>query len=560
MRVDTGQHEPTISELYGRIEQLEQRVGQLEHGIVARKTVSRGPAKPVAAEPDLDEGRDLALFGGTLIGIGGGFLLRALTESHIVPGLAGVALGVVYAFVWLWFADRHARRGQIHAATFDAVVMAAVIFPLSWEVSVRFEVIPASAALALMLVSACALVFSGWKRNIASFVWLAALAAIPCSAALALGHSRVSAAVVSLMIVGAAVWWTARDRGWNAVELPIPMALTMMTGVAAMVASSAHGKDVPELVALALCGSFLIYAGTVTARTLLTGGDLTKYDLLAITPPALFMVTGSTYLASRFAGARPAVPLLFGIAAAAAYALAVRNCRTQPIARLAFAAMGFVCTIASTAVMLTPSQAGVLWSLLATGFALTAVPDLMVHAALYALVAVASSGLLMKALTLISGIGGSARLRLVDVATMAIVATAALVTLVRREPHKNAATSASRMTLLALTIFLGTAAAARLLVGLLANDTASAATARSAAIAAVAVGLIFVARIAPFRELSRLVYPLLCVGAAKFITDDFIGGRAATLFASLAIYGMALLAVAKFRRAAPPAVHSSAVG
>jgi hypothetical protein len=50
-----------------------------------------------------------------------------------------------------------------------------------------------------------------------------------------------------------------------------------------------------------------------------------------------------------------------------------------------------------------------------------------------------------------------------------------------------------------------------------------------------------------------LVYPVLALGAAKFVIDDFIAGRAATLFVTLAVYGCALLMLARMRRMGPTA-------
>lgn len=550
MRVEAGQREMGVSELAVRLAELEKRIERLEQRAPARSTLTAvEPKTAVITASELDEEKDLALFGGTLIGIGGGFLLRALTESHILPSLAGVALGVAYAFAWIWVADRHARRGQLHAATFDAVVMAAVVFPLSWEVSVRFNVIPPAVALLLTILAAGALLFIGWHRNVPSFAWIAVLAGSPCIAAIALGDARVAVPLLCLTLIGAAIWWAARDRKWLAVSVPVPLAIAVMSGVAAMIASDAHSHDSPALIAIALCGSFLLYAGTLTARTLLTGTDLSRWDLIAIAPGALVTIGSAAYLASHFAAARPAVPLLFAIAATAAYALAIRSASTLPMARTAFASVGFICAIAASAIVLTPAAAGILWSLFAVAFAMTAVPQLMLHSAAYAFVAIAASGLLKKSLTLISGIGGTAQLRTIDIVTIAIIGSAALLTLMRRESEENALARGSRIALLALTVFIGAAGAARAFVALAATDAASSATARSAAIAVVAVSLVFIARMQRFRELSMLVYPMLCVGAAKFVTDDFIGGRAATLFATLAIYGMALLVVAKFRRA-----------
>lgn len=41
--------------------------------------------------------------------------------------------------------------------------------------------------------------------------------------------------------------------------------------------------------------------------------------------------------------------------------------------------------------------------------------------------------------------------------------------------------------------------------------------------------------------------PLLLLGAMKFLFDDFGSGRAASLFITLATYGVALVLIARFK-------------
>jgi hypothetical protein len=67
------------------------------------------------------------------------------------------------------------------------------------------------------------------------------------------------------------------------------------------------------------------------------------------------------------------------------------------------------------------------------------------------------------------------------------------------------------------------------------------ATARTAALAACAVALAAVSRRGPLREAAVLVYPALFLGAVKLVVEDVPSGRPATLFASLTLYGSALI-------------------
>ena len=47
----------------------------------------------------------LALVGRTLVILGGAYLLRALTNSHVLPVQAGIAAGLLYGAPWLVLAS-----------------------------------------------------------------------------------------------------------------------------------------------------------------------------------------------------------------------------------------------------------------------------------------------------------------------------------------------------------------------------------------------------------------------------------------------------------------------
>jgi hypothetical protein len=78
-------------------------------------------------------------------------------------------------------------------------------------------------------------------------------------------------------------------------------------------------------------------------------------------------------------------------------------------------------------------------------------------------------------------------------------------------------------------------------VGVLASLT-------TAVLAASAVAAAALSRLAPFVEFRWLVYPLLVAGGLKLLVDDFRHSSPATLFAALAIYGVALTLAPRIRR------------
>ena len=52
-----------------------------------------------------------------------------------------------------------------------------------------------------------------------------------------------------------------------------------------------------------------------------------------------------------------------------------------------------------------------------------------------------------------------------------------------------------------------------------------------------------------FRDLAQLVYPLMLLGGYRLLTDDLHQDRKAALFLSLLLYGAALIALPRLRRA-----------
>src|SRR5580765_1248525 len=97
-----------------RVAQLESRVASLDDGrapSVSPTTADRGALPPIV---DLERSRFQqlpALVGRTLVVLGGAYLLRALTETHVLPASAGVGLGLLYGAPWLLLASRSAARG-----------------------------------------------------------------------------------------------------------------------------------------------------------------------------------------------------------------------------------------------------------------------------------------------------------------------------------------------------------------------------------------------------------------------------------------------------------------
>jgi hypothetical protein len=81
-----------------------------------------------------------------------------------------------------------------------------------------------------------------------------------------------------------------------------------------------------------------------------------------------------------------------------------------------------------------------------------------------------------------------------------------------------------------------------------AADRGALAALRTVVLSAAAVVLARLGLAQRYREASWLVYPLLLGTGFKVVAEDFLRGRAATLFVALAALGAALIAVARLGR------------
>jgi len=111
--------ESEVQSLSRALERVEDRLGSLEKRAGTQASVGTEPvATPAPVPSDSEVATGITFAGRTLLVLGGGYLLRALTESGALPPMAGVTLGLTYALLWLLAADRaaHDADGTAQAA------------------------------------------------------------------------------------------------------------------------------------------------------------------------------------------------------------------------------------------------------------------------------------------------------------------------------------------------------------------------------------------------------------------------------------------------------------
>ena len=229
------------------------------------------PAEPTAKEAAAPaDARVATVVGRTFIVLGGAFLLRALTQRSQDSGdfgQLGVAVGMAYAAVWLVLADRAGKAGRVLDASAHGMATAIIAFPLIWEATTRFEVLPAPGAAAALLGFGGALLAGAWRRDLPALAWIGAFFALSTGAVLFLSLESEWSLLAAVLVLAAAALWLAQHARWPGLRWPLALVLDLLA-LAALAVGGGPGyewlqPDVLAVVTLSITGLFLLsFAGT----------------------------------------------------------------------------------------------------------------------------------------------------------------------------------------------------------------------------------------------------------------------------------------------------------
>lgn len=179
-----------MARLEERLATVEERLERLER---IKKRQEPAPAQPSAI--------DFTLIGKSVLMVAGAYVLRALTEMGYLAEIAGIVLGLLYAFIWMWIADRSLARGRRTVALFDAGTAALIVGALTWEATVRFHALPLPAACTTIVVASLDLMLIARRGNDPVLVVIAAgMAGVTCIG-LAIGTADVVPPIVAISII-----------------------------------------------------------------------------------------------------------------------------------------------------------------------------------------------------------------------------------------------------------------------------------------------------------------------------------------------------------------------
>lgn len=566
-----------VRDLAARLTAVEERLGLLErHGVAPRPADAPAVHAPDAASPPhagrAASAETLALIGRTLLALAGAFLLRAMTVrpgesgSGPLPLEVGTTLGVAYALLWIVLAHLAARRGRRSAAAFHALAGGLIVFPLVWEATVQFRLLPPPVSLGILLAITAVGLGIAFVGELRSLAWIFGFGAAATALAIAVPTTTLALSASFLLILGLAALWLAYARGWYGLAWTLAgfadATLLLMTAIALL------GRD-PErvaehfstgsLVALQLA-LVLVYCVGFGVHTLTRNKDVGIGEIVQAAA-ALAIGLGGAVAVTRATGTATApLGVVCLLLAAGAYGVSFTFLDRRAGIRANFifySTLALCLTFPAFAELirgawLAPMLAAIAVVMAWIGAA-RARATLSGHGAFYAVAAIVVSGVGTVALEALAG-SAVPPISALTPAQLAALAGAAVCSWFPIAAHGRTWGRLSPLPKFVLLVPLAAGlggALVVLLAPLLAAapaDPARIAVLRTGILAGSALLLARIGRTTRLGEASWLVYPVLVAGAVKLVAEDLPHGRPATLVASLALYGGALILAPRWVR------------
>jgi len=561
-----------IEELATALHALEARVAVLEGGSVpvaaqlprdAGATATAPAALPAAprAEPlsprssEAGLPRLVALAGRGLILLGGAYLFRALTDAHVLPAGAGVALGLLYAAVLLFLADRAAGAADPLAATTYASVSTVVACPLAWEATTRLGVFAPGTGVAVLGASGALLLVAAARRRLPVAAWLAVLGVVGAGFAILLSSYALEAVLGLLLFSGTLAVAVATLRSWPGLAWPGTLATDFLALTSAFIVGRSavppeNWASVSPAPLVALLVALPVVSLSLTLwRTVARKADPEVYDFVQ---PSLAVVTGIG--AAALIGPRVGVsPVSLGVAVLAAAVLLLALDTLRPVSRPVSALQtttGAIFVVAGGLLAVPEPLRAAFWSAaaVAAAAAFLRIPR-KTRAAQTAIFVAASSfaaGLLPGVTRFLVG-GESSRAPAPLAAALpalaaAIAAYAILASRLSpgtfRWREDLPAVAVGTIAVLDVATILEGAVEGLLFGG---RDPGGSSALRTITISLAAILIAWLRRRRFSAPVGFLVYPLLAVGGLRIVLFDLMHGRPATLFPTFAVYGVSLI-------------------
>jgi len=505
------------------------------------------------------------VLGRMLVAIAGAYVLRALTDWGTLPAAVGVAIGLVYALIWLWVAARSPVEAKF-ATTVSCSTSVLIMAPLVWEAAGRLKVMSSwtsSAVLAAFALVSLALASKTRHRIIGMIV---GVSSIVMALALLLARNDIVPFTTALLVIAAAMEFTAWRDLQPGARVFAALAADASVLLFSFLMSSPRGM--PETwipvslhalltVQLALP---LIYVGTVLSQSVVRRRTLGFAEMAQIGAALLIGIGGAVWVFHE----HRAVMLGLGIAALVAgiafYGLSVRLCERDDKWNVrALATFGLFLVAAGIFLPFSRSEFWVLSCACAMGCCWAArafvLPALGLHGAIYLLLGSAVASATSQPLQVLFATGARSVewLASIGVLTAAAVSWVAITGL-RSDPPGHWRNQISSLALAAHVVWITAGLAVYAVLAMwrtgFGGDSGSvpADTLGTLVLTGLSLALAWAGTHWNKPELVWLLFGFLALGAYKLAMRDFINEHNLALVVSLLCYGGALIVLPRMLR------------
>jgi len=553
-----------LNRLAARLETLERRVEALEHPSAA-SSAAPTPAPIALQATQTGDTLGFTLAGGAfqvvgkaMLGIAGAYLLRAVAETTSLPKLGVAAIAIAYAMFWLVAATR-APAGAWFASTTYACTSALILAPLLWELTLRFNVFPASDTAGVLVAFVCAASALAWRRNLTSVFWVANTTAALVAVALSVAtHELIPFIAVLLLMAVVSEYAAERERGLGVRFLVAAAADVAVWALIFIYASPQSTRaDYPLLGTAALLAPglilFAIYGLSVAVKTALFGKKITAFETVQTMIVFLLAASGLLYFEPRNGRVVLGGACLILSAAGYTSVFAFFDRRSEQRNSKVFAAWSAALFLSGCVLCLPPTWlavslglAAVAATILGTRLKRTA---LGFHGLVYLLAATIASGLLEYVFGALAGM-----LPCAPSMSVLLVTGCAILCYATRKSCDGKRWTEQVLSLVFATLAVG-ATAALLVVGMMGLMALSVspgphhlAFIRTLTICAAALALAFSGAHWRRVELTRIGYATLALVAAKLVLEDMRHGHLEFIAASIFLFAVTLIAVPRIAR------------
>jgi hypothetical protein len=559
-----------ISELARQVHDLQQRVLILEQRLADGEAEVPGLALGPVSEAAVGRGLPssaLPAVGRVLLAMAGAYLLRALTDFGAIPATVGVAVGLIYAAVWLFVAARLPVEQEL-ATVLTCGTSMLIMGPLIWEASERLKVMPAWGGAAVLVGFAWIALALSWRKRQILISGIACVSSTLIAAALLVATRDLVPFTLALLAIAAALEFAAcRDHPTGS------RWISAISADAAVIVFSwlmARENGLPEgyvpastrAVLAAQLLLILIFIATAVTQSVVRRRTLGFFEIAQTASALLIGIGGVVWVFRSNGGAMLALGVSGLIGGLACYMISfLRFDRSHKWNFRAWSTFGLSLVLAGTFLPFSGSGFWALWCGCAIVCCWAAMgarrPTLGLHGAIYLTLGAVVSGAAGQALSALFG-GDSAPFQwLVSVGVLA-AATLSCAAIAMSWPG-DVARWRKQLSLFAISanvawILAGIAAHMFILVWLAAGagqaSRIPADTLGTIVLTTFSVALAWASTHWHKRELVWLVYGFMGLGAWKLAMRDFVNERDLALVISLLFYGGALILLPRMLRKA----------